>query len=36
MVENTVYIGEQVGTSAILNWYQTAIYDRPPGKFIKV
>ena len=36
MVENTVYISEQVGTSVILSWYQTAILDRLPSKFMKV
>ena len=36
MMENTVHIGEQVGTSVILSWYQTAIHDRLPGKFAKV
>ena len=36
VVENTVYIGEQVGTSVILSWYQTTILDRLPSKFMKV
>ena len=36
MVENTVYIGDQLGTTVILSWYQTAMLDRLSSKFMKV